>query len=73
MTDETINVKKGSGITTVELTATAGNETSDVIVNVVEKQYKVTINMYSPDFEMKAGVSDVYIYDKMVVEKSLFP
>lgn len=29
--------------------------------------------MYSPDFEMKAGVSDVYIYDKMVVEKSLFP
>jgi alpha-amylase len=74
LTDETINVKKGSGITTVELTATAGNETSDVIVNVVEKQYKVTINMYSPDFEMKAGVSDVYIYMiKMVVEKSLFP
>lgn len=71
--DETINVKKGSGIKTVELTATAGNETSDVIVNVVEKQYKVTIYMYSPDFEMKAGVSDVYIYDKMVVEKSLFP
>ena len=59
--DETINVKKGSGIKTVELTATAGNETSDVIVNVVEKQYKVTIYMYSPDFEMKAGVSDVYI------------
>lgn len=62
--DETINVKKGSGIKTVELTATAGNETSDVIVNVVEKQYKVTIYMYSPDFEMKAGVSDVYIYNK---------
>ena len=33
------NVKKGSGIKTVELTATAGSETSDVIVNVVEKQY----------------------------------
>ena len=30
----------------------------------MEKQYKVTIYMYSPDFEMKAGVSDVYIYNK---------
>lgn len=40
LTDETINVKKGSGITTVELTATAGNETSDVIVNVVENSIK---------------------------------
>ncbi len=73
LTDETINVKKGSGITTVELTATAGNETSDVIVNVVEKQYKVTINMYSPDFEMKAGVSDVYIYDKNGSGKEFVP
>lgn len=40
LTDKTINVKKGSGITTVELTATAGNETSDVIVNVVENSIK---------------------------------
>lgn len=71
--DETINVKKGSGIKTVELTATAGNETSDVIVNVVEKQYKVTIYMYSPDFEMKAGVSDVYIYNKKGAEKEFVP
>lgn len=71
--DETINVKKGSGIKTVELTATAGNETSDVIVNVVEKQYKVTIYMYSPDFEMKAGVSDVYIYDKNGSGKEFVP
>ena len=71
--DETINVKKGSGIKTVELTATAGNETSDVIVNVVEKQYKVTIYMYSPDFEMKAGVSDVYIYNKNGAEKEFVP
>lgn len=71
--DETINVKKGSGIKTVELTATAGNETSDVIVNVVEKQYKVTIYMYSPDFEMKAGVSDVYIYNKKGSEKEFVP
>lgn len=71
--DETINVKKGSGIKTVELTATAGNETSDVIVNVVEKQYKVTIYMYSPDFEMKAGVSDVYIYNKKGTEKEFVP
>lgn len=73
LTDKTINVKKGSGITTVELTATAGNETSDVIVNVVEKQYKVTIYMYSPDFEMKAGVSDVYIYNKKGAEKEFVP
>lgn len=71
--DETINVKKGSGIKTVELTATAGNETSDVIVNVVEKQYKVTIYMDSPDFEMKAGVSDVYIYNKKGAEKEFVP
>ena len=71
--DETINVKKGSGIKTVELTATAGSETSDVIVNVVEKQYKVTIYMYSPDFEMKAGVSDVYIYDKNGSGKEFVP
>lgn len=72
MKDETINVKKGSGIKTVDLIATAGNEKSDVTVNVVQKQYKVTINMYSPDFEMKSGVSDVYIYNKMVLKRNLF-
>lgn len=71
--DETINVKKGSGIKTVDLIATAGNEKSDVTVNVVQKQYKVTINMYSPDFEMKSGVSDVYIYNKNGAEKEFVP
>ena len=73
MKDETINVKKGSGIKTVDLIATAGNEKSDVTVNVVQKQYKVTINMYSPDFEMKSGVSDVYIYNKNGAEKEFVP
>lgn len=59
---ETINVKKGSGIQTIDLIATAENEKSDVTVSVVEKQYKVTINMYSPDVEMRAGTSDIYIF-----------
>ena len=58
---------------TVDLIATAGNEKSDVTVNVVQKQYKVTINMYSPDFEMKSGVSDVYIYNKNGAEKEFVP
>lgn len=29
--------------------------------------------MYSPDFEMKAGVSDVYIYNKNGAEKEFVP
>lgn len=29
--------------------------------------------MYSPDFEMKAGVSDVYIYDKNGSGKEFVP
>ncbi len=73
LNDGTICVKKGSGIHSVDLIATAGNEKSDVTVNVVQKQYKVTINMYSPDFEMKAGVSDVYIYNKNGAEKEFVP
>lgn len=58
----TITVNKGSGITTVALVATAGSETSEVTVNVVESIY--TYNVYYYDFnDEHMGVDKVDIWN----------
>lgn len=60
----TITVKKGSGIKTVALLATAGSETSEVTVNVVESIY--TYNVYYYDFNdehMGVDKADIWNYE----------
>lgn len=54
-------VAKDVNSTEVIVIASYGNFTQELSIPVVEKQYQVTINMYSQDLEMKPGVSDIYI------------
>lgn len=61
---DTITVAKESELTEVTVVAVYGEFKQEMTIPVVAKQYKVTINMYSPDLEMKPGGSDVYIYEK---------
>lgn len=61
----TITVNKGSGITTVTLLATAGSETSEVTVNVVESIY--TYNVYYYDFNdehMGVDKADIWNWEE---------
>lgn len=60
---DTITVAKDSGLTEVTVVAVYGQFEQEMTIPVVAKQYKVTINMYSPDLEMKPGVSDIYIFE----------
>ncbi len=64
LTDNKITVASTSKITEVTVVAAYGEFTQDITIPVVDKQYKVTINMYSQDLEMTPGVSDIYIFDK---------
>lgn len=64
LADNTITVVKGSKLTEVTVVAKYNGFEQEMTIPVVAKQYKVTINMFSPDLEMKPGVSDVYIYEK---------
>ena len=59
-----LTVAKNVNSTEVIVIASYGDFTQELTIPVVEKQYKVTINMYSPDVEMKAGTSDIYIFNK---------
>lgn len=59
-----LTVAKDVNSTEVIVIASYGDFTQELTIPVVEKQYKVTINMYSPDVEMKAGTSDIYIFNK---------
>lgn len=59
-----ITVSESAGLTEVTVIAVYDGFEQEMTIPVVSKQYKVTINMYSQDLEMKPGVSDVYIYDK---------
>ncbi len=61
--DNTITVPKGSKLTEVAVVAEYNGFQQEMTIPVVAKQYKVTINMYSPDLEMKPGVSDIYIFE----------
>lgn len=60
---DTITVAKDSELTEVTVVAVYGEFKQEMTIPVVAKQYKVTINMYSPDLEMKPGVSDIYIFE----------
>ncbi len=64
LTDNKITVASTSDITKVTVVAAHGEFTQDITIPVVDKQYKVTINMYSQDLEMTPGKSDIYIFEK---------
>ena len=59
-----LTVAKDADLTEVTVVASYNGTTQELTIPVVEKQYQVTINMYSQDLEMKPGVSDVYIFEK---------
>lgn len=58
-----LTVAKDVNSTEVIVIASYGDFTQELTIPVVEKQYQVTINMYSQDLEMKPGVSDIYIFE----------
>lgn len=58
-----LTVAKNVNSTGVIVIASYGDFTQELTIPVVEKQYRVTINMYSQDLEMKPGVSDIYIFE----------
>lgn len=58
-----ITVSESAGLTEVTVIAVYDGFEQEMTIPVVSKQYKVTINMYSPDLEMKPGVSDIYIFE----------
>lgn len=60
----TISVKKGSGIKTVALLATAGSETSEVTVNVVESIYTYNVYYYDSTAEhMDITKADIHNWE----------
>lgn len=58
-----LTVAKDADLTEVTVVASYNGATQELTIPVVEKQYQVTINMYSQDLEMKPGVSDIYIFE----------
>lgn len=58
-----LSVAKDTSLTEVTVIVSHGNFEQEMTIPVVEKQYQVTINMYSQDLEMKPGVSDIYIFE----------
>lgn len=63
LTDNMLSVAKDTSLTEVTVIVSHGNFEQEMTIPVVEKQYRVTINMYSQDLEMKPGVSDIYIFE----------
>lgn len=61
--DNTLSVAKDTSLTEVTVIVSYGDFEQEMSIPVVEKQYQVTINMYSQDLEMKPGVSDIYIFE----------
>ena len=64
LTDNMLSVAKDTSLTEVTVIVSCSDFEQEMSIPVVEKQYQVTINMYSQDLEMKPGVSDVYIFEK---------
>lgn len=58
-----ITVSESAGLTEVTVIAVYDGFEQEMTIPVVTKQYKVTINMYSPDLDMEPGVSDIYIFE----------
>lgn len=63
LTDNMLSVAKDTSLTEVTVIVSCGDFEQEMLIPVVEKQYQVTINMYSQDLEMKPGVSDIYIFE----------
>ena len=63
LTDNMLSVTKDTSLTEVTVIVSCGGFEQEMSIPVVEKQYQVTINMYSQDLEMKPGVSDIYIFE----------
>lgn len=63
LTDNRLSVAKDTSLTEVTVIVSCGDFEQEMSIPVVEKQYQVTINMYSQDLEMKPGVSDIYIFE----------
>lgn len=63
LTDNRLSVAKDTSLTEVTVIVSCGDFEQEMTIPVVEKQYQVTINMYSQDLEMKPGVSDIYIFE----------
>lgn len=61
--ENTLSVAKDTSLTEVTVIVSYGDFEQELTIPVVEKQYQVTINMYSQDLEMKPGVSDIYIFE----------
>lgn len=62
--DGNILVPAGSGLTQVELTATAGSETAIVTVQVVEKMYTYNIYFYdSNEAHMSTDAADIWMWE----------
>ena len=61
--DNTLSVAKDTSLTEVTVIVSYGDFEQELTIPVVEKQYQVTINMYSQDLEMKPEVSDIYIFE----------
>lgn len=63
LSGSTITVAAESALTEVTVTASYNGFSQDITIPVVDRQYKVTINMYSQDLVMQPGVSDIYIFE----------
>lgn len=64
LSDGNILVPAGSGLTQVELTATAGSETAIVTVQVVEKMYTYNIYFYdSNEAHMSTDAADIWMWE----------
>lgn len=63
LTDNMLSVANDTSLTEVTVIVSYGDFKQELTIPVVEKQYQVTINMYSQDLEMKPGVSDIYIFE----------
>lgn len=62
--DNTISVKRGSGIKTVALLASTGSETSEVTVNVVESIYTYNVYYYDSTAEhMDVNKADIHNWE----------
>lgn len=59
-----ITVDKTVAVETLDMVAThTSGLTKDFTIQLIDKTYNVTFYMYSQDFDMVAGKSDIYIFD----------
>lgn len=63
LSGNTITVAAGAALTEVTVVASYNGFTQEITIPIVDKQYKVTINMYSQDLVMQPGISDIYIFE----------